>query len=276
MSDIPTDSSSSQPTVEPQTIGIELLRERARTLEAERAALMQTTLELQVLVSSLNTRLQIRAADEVATASTRPYVSQLSSIQVRLVQSDGGVNGLTLKRAQDLVARLIVQSQQAFFQAQSRNAFQARGTGVDMFAVVSAEAQYKRKIKQFVRELNDELPRIAELRTALGSVRAAHFMAALARRFFPPHPGRRGESAARGRRLWNRGWTCRGTRASCRMCRAGSCPSTRTPSPCSRSTPLRNQPSPTPRCPALPHLTVAPVRSPSRSRPADTAAAHFA
>ena len=73
---------------------------------------------------------------------------------------------------QEVVARLIVQSQQAFFQAQARNAFQARASNVDMFTVVNAEAQYKRKIKQSMREINDELPRIEELRLSLLNVRA--------------------------------------------------------------------------------------------------------
>ena len=72
---------------------------------------------------------------------------------------------------QEVVARLIVQSQQAFFQAQTKNPFQPRASNVDMFTVVNAEAQYKRKLKQTIREINDEMPRIAELRQSLGNVR---------------------------------------------------------------------------------------------------------
>jgi hypothetical protein len=172
---------------EPQlNTGVEALRERARVLESQRASLMQLTLELQALVSSLNGRLRTSEHDaDSETISRRMYVAHFGNVQVRTLpyilrllsssrqpQRSPPLHRHRLRRAaQDLVARLIVQSQQAFFQAQTRSSFQARAPSVDMFTVINAEAQFKRKLKQTVRELNEEAARAAELRTSLGDVR---------------------------------------------------------------------------------------------------------
>jgi hypothetical protein len=67
-------------------VGIEVLREHARVLESERALLMQTTMELQVLLSSFSSRLQIGAEGKNEAMSRRPYATQHSGLQVICMQ----------------------------------------------------------------------------------------------------------------------------------------------------------------------------------------------
>jgi hypothetical protein len=103
----------------------------------------------------------------------REDLTQLSTVDFRSYACSFAAKQLLtyVMPLQEVFARLIVQSQQAFFQAQTKNALQSRASNIDMFTVVNAEAQYKRKLKQTIREINDEMPRIAELRQSLGDVR---------------------------------------------------------------------------------------------------------
>jgi hypothetical protein len=65
-------------------VGIETLRERARTLEAERAALAHLSTEVHGLMGKIDTNLRSLALED-GTPTIRQHVSQFAAIQVEQI-----------------------------------------------------------------------------------------------------------------------------------------------------------------------------------------------
>jgi hypothetical protein len=76
---------------------------------------------------------------------------------------------LAAARLQELAARIITQSHDAFHRAQARAGPPPAAAG-DLYAAAAAETQLRRDVRETLRELGDEAGRAAELRAALAAV----------------------------------------------------------------------------------------------------------
>eukprot|EP00960_Hanusia_phi_P029850 748210-Hanusia_phi.AAC.7 len=132
------------------------LKERTDALEAERLDLVQHTLELQSHLEVLKEK-----------AATAKSIAQSSRF---VLAFDGSANSLhwanetetIIEEKKELVSRLIIYSQQAFFMSQGKFSEKKHVANLDLFKLSSLHAQFKRKIRLTIVELQEEQEQIEQ------------------------------------------------------------------------------------------------------------------